>query len=469
MMMQFTEIPFSPPPNIPISLHQHHPTVLMMNKAAGMRPWPGGFPTTTQSKSLSSNPNFSDANCMEQLLVHCAEAIENNDATPAQQILWVLNNIARPDGDSTQRLTCAFLRALISRAAITGTCKMVVPPFNAANPPHKFSLLELAHFVDLTPFHRFGFTAGNSIILDAIFADEIPSVVNIVDLSISHCMQIPTLIDSIATRFDSQTLGRVVPPIIKLTVGAIADEIPPVFELLSYDDVGMRLVNFARSRNIHLEFKVVPTSPSDGFASVLEEIRQIKTTQLLYSSDNNINNPPFIIVNCQMTLHLLQEDDTNNHSLSSMRGMFLEALRSLEPSMVVVVEEDADFTATSLVGRLSSAFNHLWIPFDTVDTFLPPGSEQREWFEAEVMWKIENVVAHEGVRRVERQEPRGKWALRMRESQFRGIEFGDESTTEVKAMLEEHAAGWGAKKEDEDLVLTWKGHNVVFASSWVPT
>jgi hypothetical protein len=35
-------------------------------------------------------------------------------------------------------------------------------------------------------------------------------------------------------------------------------------------------------------------------------------------------------------------------------------------------------------------------------------------------------------------------------------------------MLDEHAAGWGLKKEDDDLVLTWKGHNVVFASAWLP-
>jgi hypothetical protein len=39
---------------------------------------------------------------MEQLLLHCANAIESNDATLAQQIIWVLNNLASPDGDSTQ-------------------------------------------------------------------------------------------------------------------------------------------------------------------------------------------------------------------------------------------------------------------------------------------------------------------------------------------------------------------------------
>nr|GLL27142.1 hypothetical protein D5086_0000052040 [Ipomoea trifida] len=29
-------------------------------------------------------------------------------------------------------------------------------------------------------------------------------------------------------------------------------------------------------------------------------------------------------------------------------------------------------------------------------------------------------------------------------------------------MLDEHATGWGLKREDDDIVLIWKGHNDVF-------
>lgn len=442
----FTEIPFSSPHQISMNKAQIH----------RIRPWPA-FPITP-SRPISTN--FADANCMEQLLVHCAHAIDNNDATPAQQILWVLNNVAPPDGDSNQQLTCAFLRSLILRASRSTTCKMITSTAaNAANAalaitPHRFSLLELAHFVDLTPWHRFGFTAANSIILHSI--SDHPAV-HIVDLSVTHCMQIPTLIDSLATRFH----GRV-PPLIRLTVAALTEDLPPVFDLLSYDELGMRLINFARSKNIALDFKAVPTTPMDGFATLLDEVRQTKNNNLLEEE---------LIVNCQMTLHYLQEEENTTTScvMSSMRTMFLQAVRSLDPNMVVVVEEDADFSSgKNVVERLRSAFNYLWIPFDTVDTFLPRGSKQREWYEADVCWKIENVVGHEGAARVERQEPRGRWAHRMTEAGFCGVQFGDEVASEVKGMLEEHAAGWGSKKEEEDLVLTWKGHNVLFATAWVP-
>ncbi|PON66733.1 GRAS transcription factor [Parasponia andersonii] len=454
------------------------------------RPWPG-FPT---SKALGS---FGDANCMEQLLVHCANAIEANDVTLAQQILWVLNNIAPPDGDSNQRLTSAFLSALISRAARTGgSCiKMLastftrpmipVQPqndidldvrFHVGALPHRFSVIDFATFIDLTPWHRFGFTAANAAILEAV---EGFSVVHVVDLSSTHCMQIPTLVDAIASRHYE------VPPLIKLTVAAETDDVVPPILDISYDELGLRLVNFARSRNIMLEFRVVPSTSSDGFACLIDHLR----VQHLV---NYPETTEALVINCHMMLHYIPEETLNDVSLHattttttttttppttttsststcSLRSMFLKSIRSLDPNVVVLVDEDADLTSNNLVCRLRSAFNFLWIPYDTVDTFLPKGSKQRQWYEADICWKIENVIANEGAQRVERLEPKSKWVQRMRNANFRSVGFGEDAVSEVKSMLDEHAAGWGLKKEDEDhLVLTWKGHNVVFATVWMP-
>lgn len=459
--MQFTETLPSVPP-----LHQISPFVnpsMNKNQLHRTRPWPG-FPT---SKSLSS---FGDANCMEQLLVHCANAIENNDATLTQQILWVLNNIAPPDGDSNQRLTCGFLRALIARAAKSGNCKLLSAMANVNTElgvrTHKFSIIELASFVDLTPWHRFGFTAANTAILEAV---EGYSVIHIVDLSLTHCMQIPTLIDAIATRLEG-------PPLVKLTVASTAEGIPPSLDL-SYEELGSKLINFARCRNLAMEFRVIPSSPSDGFSSLIEQLRM----QQMVRADNGSEA---LVINCQMMLHYIPEENlsvVSNTSASSgpfsieasqnasFRNVFLKNLRSLEPTVLVLVDEDADFTSNNLVSRLRSAFNYLWIPYDTVDTFLPRGSKQRQWYEADICWKIENVIAHEGLQRIERLEPKNRWVQRMRSSGFKGISFSEDAFSEVKNMLDEHAAGWGLKREEEDLVLTWKGHNVVFAAAWVPS
>nr|WGT02533.1 SCL32 [Tamarix hispida] len=530
-MMQFTENPPVPPPPFQ-QLIFHDPlssssntimdtTSKSQNHRARPWPWPG-FPTTTTTSSSSSSSkssslplgisssNIGDASCMEQLLVHCANAIENNDATLAQQILWVLNNIATPDGDSNQRLACAFLRALVVRAANNGTCKMMLSSTTAsasamASAPlagmttHRYSVLELANYVDLTPWHRFGFTAANAAIVDVI---DGYSVVHIVDFSLTHCMQIPTLIEAIADRQRQQLeRGGSVPSLhVKLTVAGLTEDIPPLLEenfFSSYDELGSKLVSFARSRNVTLEFKVIPTSPSDGFSSIIQHLQQSTTLEAL-------------IINCQMMLRYIHPDDTNHDhhrslipissstsppiyndyssllqtcspsvvpltstittTSSGTRSMFLKTVRSLNPTLVLLVDEDVDFTSNNLVCRLRSAFNYMWIPYDTVDTFLTKGSKQRKWYEAEICWKIENLLAHEGLQRVERQENKSQWVQRMKNAGFQSIGFGDDAVSEVKNLLEEHAAGWGSKKDDDHhLVLTWKGHNVVFANAWVPS
>ena len=64
--------------------------------------------------------------------------------------------------------------------------------------------------------------------------------------------------------------------------------------------------------------------------------------------------------------------------------------------------------------------------------------------------KIENVIAHEGVQRVERVEPKNRWEQRMKNASFQGVAFSEDSVAEVKAMLDEHAAGWGLKKEEKE-------------------
>ena len=89
-------------------------------------------------------------------------------------------------------------------------------------------------------------------------------------------------------------------------------------------------------------------------------------------------------------------------------------------------------------------------------------------YEAGVCWKIMNVISYEGPQRMEQLEPKIQWIQRMRNANFRGISFAEDAISEVKTTRDEHAAGWGQKKEDDDLVLTWKGNNVVFAGAWLP-
>ncbi|GLJ26966.1 hypothetical protein SUGI_0528060 [Cryptomeria japonica] len=405
-----------------------------------------------------------DANCMEQLLVHCGSALENNDVTLAQQIMWVLNNIASAEGDPNQRVTSCFLRALVARAAKMGNTNIVpkgmgmdaVPP-SAGVSSKKLSVIELAGFVDLTPWHRFGFSAANGAIAEAV---EGQSAIHILDFGITHCMQWPTLIDALSKRPEG-------PPFIRLTVSCTRPPVPPLLDM-SYQELGTRLSNFARSKNVPFEFRaLIPQNPNEEFPNILDQLQP----SLL-----DLREGEALVVNCQIRMHYIPDEtaesassnSSSSSSSSCQRDDFLRIIRSFEPTIVTLVDEDCNLTCASLVSRLKSAFNYLWIPFDALDTFLPRDSKQRQQYEGDVGYKIENIIAFEGHQRIERLESRAKWAQRMKKAHFQSIPFSEDTIAEVKAMLDEHAAGWGLKKEEDDLLLTWKGHNVVFATACVP-
>lgn len=287
--------------------------------------WPG----FSSSKSLCG-----DANCMEQRLLHCAKAIESNDATLAQQIIWVLNNLASPDGDSTQRLASSFLRALNSRAASKSPAFAFLSLAATASVSqkmlHRFSVIELAEFVDLTPWHRFGFIAANAV--------EGYSSIHIVDLSLTHCMQIPTLIDSMANKLHNQP-----PPLLKLTVIASdAESHPPPLLGISYEELGSKLVNFATTRNIAMEFRIISSSYSNGLSSLIEQLR----------IDPFVFNEA-LVVNCHMMLHYIPDETLTSNPL---RSVLLKELRDLNPTIVTLIDEDSDFTSTNFISRFFFLF-----------------------------------------------------------------------------------------------------------------
>ncbi|KAK9092169.1 hypothetical protein Syun_027080 [Stephania yunnanensis] len=380
--------------------------------------------------------------------------------------MWVLNNVASSLGDPNQRLTSWFLRALICRTA------RVSPTLTAMNchatnvhrrchmttsQCRSMSVTELADYVDLIPWHRFGFCASNGAICKATRGH---SKVHILDLSITHGMQWPTLIDALAKRPEG-------PPSLRITVPSARPPVPPLLNA-STEQVYSRLANFAKSRDVPFEFRVMNimnSSSSDPFMSFhLDEF----LLTLLNPSLLDVRDDEALVINCQNWLRYLPDEIPLEEDDIGIRDRFLEMIRSLNPHIVVVVDEDAELDSPSLASRITSCVNYLWIPFDALETFLPKESAQRMEYEACVGHKIENIIGYEGMQRIERLETGAKTTHRMKKAHFASFPFCDETVREVKCSLDEHASGWGMKREDEMLVLTWKGHNSVFATAWVP-
>ncbi|XP_041004743.1 scarecrow-like protein 32 [Juglans microcarpa x Juglans regia] len=402
-----------------------------------------------------------DGACLEKLLIHCASALETNDVTLAQQVMWVLNNVASSVGDPNQRLTSWFLRALISRASRVYPTTM---NFDGSStiPKRLMSVTELAGYVDLIPWHRFGFCASNSAILKAI--QGFPRV-HILDFSITHCMQWPTLIDALAKRPEG-------PPSLRITVPSSRPPVPPLLNI-STEEVGLRLGNFAKYRDVPFEFHVFDNSPSTALGEIMcKESPSFHFESILSHLNNpsmlNLREDEALVINCQHWLRYLSDELKGSPHGASLRDTFINIVKGLNPQIIVVVDEDSDLSASSLTSRITTCFNYLWIPYDALETFLPKDSSQRIEYESDVGHKIENIISFEGFQRIERLESGIKLSQRWKNAGYLNIPFCEETVKEVRALLDEHASGWGMKKEEDMLVLTWKGHNSVFATVWVP-
>nr|GMD33485.1 scarecrow-like protein 32 [Ipomoea batatas] len=356
-----------------------------------------------------------DGACTEKLLLHCASALEANDVTLAQQVMWVLNNVASPTGDPNQRLTSWFLRALVSRAS--RVCPNApVTGFGGGNGVHTrlMTVTELAGYVDVIPWHRFGFCAANN---------------------------------ALAKRPEG-------PPFLRISVMSGRPSVPPLLNA-SCEQLGVRLANFAKFRDVPFEFNVIG-SESDYIHQEFPDFHHDFILSCLTPSCLNLRPDEVLAVNCQNWLRYLPSRDT-----------FIDAIKGLNPSIVTIVDEDCDLGGSSLVSRITTCFNYLWIPFDALETFLPKDSPQRIEYEADIGHKIENIIGFEGDQRIERLESGMKLSQRMKNNGFLSAPFCEETIREVKCLLDEHASGWGMKVEDEMLVLTWKGHSAVYATTWV--
>ncbi|XP_062180973.1 scarecrow-like protein 32 [Phragmites australis] len=392
---------------------------------------------------------------IQQLLLHCAAALESNDVTLAQQAVWVLNNIASSQGDPNQRLTSWLLRALIARA-----CRLCGPagaqaavvrlPASGAPLERAMSVTELAEYVDLTPWHRFGFTASNGAILRAV-ADR--AAVHVVDLSVTHCMQWPTLIDML-----SKLPGG--PPTLRITVPSARPDVPPLLGV-SDEELGLRLGNFAKSKGVQLEFNVVKgTSTIPKSSPKKQTLCQDLAFVLSDPPSLGLRDGEALVVNCQNWLR---------HVTPGLRDPFLDTVHALNPCLVTVTDEDAELDSPSLASRIAGCFNFHWILFDALDTSAPRDSPRWLEHEAAVGRKIESVVGTDAdADGGERSESGARLAERMRQNGFAGVGFDEEEAAEVRRLLSEHATGWGVKREEDMLVLTWKGHGAVYTSAWAP-
>lgn len=314
----------------------------------------------------------------------------------------------------------------------------------------RWSLNELTRFVDFTPYFRFGYTAANGAMLEAF---EGMTRIHILDFSTTHGMQWPTFIEALADRVEG-------PPNFRLTLSSATLPTAPRLQT-SYHEVGLRLAKYARLKNVPFQFHILPQPLS-----------------LLDPSHFNLCDGEALGVNFSLRLHYLPDESITppqvevggGGQVPCPRDQLLHLVRALSPTIVTLYEEDCDATSTDVVERVEQLYAYEWMPFDFLATFWPPGHIERQEYETNVGRKIENIVACEGVHRLERLESKRQWLRRMARLRFRALPMGEEVVSQLQDVVDHHNTGWGMKHDEDDCTqsLLWKGNSLTFASAWIP-
>ncbi|KAI3784942.1 hypothetical protein L1987_44050 [Smallanthus sonchifolius] len=122
---------------------------------------------------------------------------------------------------------------------------------------------------------------------------------------------------------------------------------------------------------------------------------------------------------------------------------FLRMLRAMSPKLVLLVEQESDHNLTDLVDRVVEGLHYCSAVFDSIDTTFTVGkisSEDRIRLEDMVGKEILNVVACEGLERVERHERISRWAVRFSRARFKPVNMWLEAMEEARQVIE----GFGA-------------------------
>ncbi|XP_021276014.1 DELLA protein SLR1-like [Herrania umbratica] len=288
------------------------------------------------------------------------------------------------------------------------------------------------HFYEACPYLKFAHFTANQAILEAFDGHD---CVHVVDFNLMHGLQWPALIQALALRPGG-------PPLLRLT--GIGPPSPDGRDSLR--EIGLRLAELARSVNVRFAFRGVAAT----------RLEDVKPWML------QVNPKEAVAVNSIMQLHrLLGSDPTRNSPIETV----LSWIRSLNPKIMTVVEQEANHNQPGFLDRFTEALYYYSTMFDSLEACtVQPAKALAEIY---IQREIANVVSCEGSARVERHEPLAKWRTRLNGAGFRPLHLGSNAFKQASMLLTLFSAeGYLVEENEGCLTLGWHSRPLIAASAW---
>ncbi|CAL1362781.1 unnamed protein product [Linum trigynum] len=395
-------------------------------------------------KESTSDSNLSSiGNCKEvcqlsprtpkRLLFQCANAISEGNMEEASTIITELRQMVSVQGDPSSRIAAYMVEGLAAKIASSG--KYLYKALKCKEPPSSDRLAAMQILFEICPCFKFGFMAANGAMIEAFKGEK---RVHIVDFDINQGNQYITLIQTLANQG-----GKL--PYLRLTGVDDPESVQrPNGGLVM---IGLRLEQLAEALKVPFEFHTVAS-----------------TTSLVSPSMLDCRPGEALIVNFAFQLHHMPDESV---STVNERDQLLRMVKSLNPKLVTVVEQDVNTNTTPFLPRFVEAYNYYSAVYESLDVTLPRESQDRINVERQCLARdIVNVVACEGKERIERYEVAGKWRARMTMAGFMPRVMGPNVVDMIRKLIKEYCDRYTLKEEMSALHFGWEDKSLIFASAW---
>ncbi|KAJ0828425.1 putative transcription factor GRAS family [Helianthus annuus] len=420
--------------------------------------------SSTITGSANPNPSIQNNNSNNQVvivdsqengirLVHtlmaCAEAIQQENYQLAESLVKQAGLLAVSQAGAMRKVATCFAEALARKI-------YRLSPQPPHDPPAFSDLLQM-HFYETCPYLKFAHFTANQAILEA-FAGK--KKVHVIDFGMKQGMQWPALMQALALRPGG-------PPTFRLTgIG------PPSGDNTDYlQEVGWKLAQLADTIHVEFEFR--------GF--IAGSLADLEPSMF------DLRNDEVLAVNSVFELHQLL-------ARPGAIDKVLSAVKQMSPEILTVVEQEANHNGTSFLERFTESLHYYSTLFDSLESsgggdggvgggaavnggvdvgvngggVSPVSSEDRFMSEVYLGKQICNVVACEGVDRVERHETLTQWKTRLDSAGFEAVHLGSNAFKQASMLLALFAGGDGYRVVEEDgcLMLGWHTRPLITTSAW---
>ncbi|KAL6646594.1 hypothetical protein ACP70R_015671 [Stipagrostis hirtigluma subsp. patula] len=372
---------------------------------------------------------------LHTMLFHCAKAIAADDRHRATDLLKQIRHHSSVTGDGTQRMAHYFAEGLEARLAGTGNQlyqSLAVNRNSVVGALKVYQLYMASNYIPLIPF-----LFSNHIIYNAIAGKK---KLHVVQYGLGHGFQWPDLLRRLACREGG-------PPEVRLT--GIDTPQPGFRPAHLTEETERRLSDCARQFGVPFKFHGIVAKSED-----------------ICVEDIGIDTREVLVVNTLYHFGALM-DESFMVDRQNPKDMVLNTIRKMRPKVFIHAVGNGSSNTAFFLTRFRDALFHFSALFDMIDTIMPRDNDKRLIVEQVYARYAINMIACEGVDRVERHQSYKLWQVRSQKAGLRQLPLDLNIVQMLKEKVKnEYHSCFLIDEDDRWLLNGWKGRVLYALSTW---